>query len=58
MTKVLKYDNFHVTLKIIPLLAHKAALSYETSLLTQNILILSISFLLHLFTWKSRVTQR
>ena len=31
MTKVLKYDNFHVTLKIIPLLARKAALSYDTS---------------------------
>ena len=50
--KVLKYDYFHVTLKITPLLASKVALLYDASLLIRHMLILSVLFLLDSFTWK------
>ena len=56
--KVLKYDCFHVTLKITPLLLSMVAPFYGTSLLIQHILILSVLFLLDSFMWKMRVTQR
>ena len=42
MTKVLKYDCFHVTLKITSLLARKVALFYDTSLLIQHMSMLFI----------------
>ena len=54
--QVLKYDCFHVTLKITPLLASKVAIFYDTSLLIQCMLILSILLLLDSFMWKMRVT--
>ena len=54
--QVLKYDRFHVTLKITPLLASKVAIFYDTSLLIQCMLILSILLLLDSFMWKMRVT--
>ena len=57
MIKELKYDCFHVTFKIAPLLASKFALFYDTSLLIQPILILFV-LLLDSFMWKRRVTQR
>ena len=58
MIKVLKYDYFYVTLKIAPLLASKVSLFYDTSLLMQHMLILSVLFSLDSFMWKMRVTQR
>ena len=58
MIEVLKYDSFHVTLKITPLLASKVAHFYDTSLLMRHVLILSVLFLLVLFMWNMRVTQR
>ena len=54
--QVLKYDCFHVTLKVTPLLASKVAIFYDTSLLIQCMLILSILLLLDSFMWKMRVT--
>ena len=56
--QILKYDCFHVTLKITPLLASKVALFYDTSLLIQCMLILSVLLLLDSFMWKMRVTQK
>ena len=58
MIKVLKYDCFHVTLKITSLFTSKVALFYDMSLLIQRILSLSRLYLLDLFMWKMRVTQR
>ena len=55
--KVLKYDCFHVTLEITPLLTSKVVLVYGMSLLMQHMLILSVLFLLDSFMWKMRVTQ-
>ena len=47
MIMVLKYDCFHATLKITPLLASNVDLFYDTSLLMQHmLLILSVLFLL------------
>ena len=45
MIQVLKHDCSLVTLKIIPLMASKIALFYDTSLLIQHILILFIRFI-------------
>ena len=49
MLKVLKYDCFHVTLKISYLLASKVALFCGKSLLIQHIMILTVLFLLESF---------
>ena len=58
MMKVLKYDCLDVTLKITLLLANKVALFYDTNLLIQHILTLSVLFVLNWFMRKMRVTQR
>ena len=58
MMKVLKYDCLDVTLKITLLLANKVALFYDTNLLIQHILTLSVLFVLNWFMRKMWVTQR